>query len=88
MRDEKLLEPRPIDRVDGGPRDLSAIDPVHARAVGGLPLVEKPDAVERRRLPIGERLEFGQDARPPVYDRAVGIEGESANDGDLARDRG
>ena len=79
VRDEKLLQSRPIDRVDGGPRDLSAIDPVHARTVCGLPLVEKPDAVERGRPSIGERPELGENARPPVDDRAVGIEGERAN---------
>src|SRR4029453_6298273 len=79
MRNEELFQALPVDRVDGRPRAFAAVDLVHGRAIDGLPLVEKPNAVERGRLPLGERAQLAEHGAPPVDDRTVGIEGERPN---------
>src|SRR5207249_4633174 len=47
---EQLHEPPTVDRVDGGPRAGPPVHVVHARTVGGLPLVEEEDGVEPEHL--------------------------------------
>src|SRR5437899_12970987 len=79
MRVHELVKSLAVDSVDGRPRALAPVDPVHGRAIDGLPVIEKPSAVEREPVSSGKRPELAENGAPPVNDRAVGIEGERLN---------
>src|SRR6185436_8254779 len=70
---QRLVEPAPVDDVDGCPRPLAAVDLVHARPIGALPVVEErlPVACDTSRA--AQRAQLIENAPPPVDQRPVRV---------------